>query len=41
MEIGIDSFAAATGNDGKYLPSDYALELLLERMYPIFFTKDL
>jgi len=32
MEIGIDSFAAATGNDGKYLPSDYALELLLERI---------
>lgn len=32
MEIGIDSFAAATGNDGNYLPSDVALELLLERI---------
>lgn len=32
MEIGIDSFGAATGNDGNYLPSDVALELLLERI---------
>jgi probable LLM family oxidoreductase len=32
MEIGIDSFASATGSDGNYLPSDVALELLLERI---------
>ena len=32
MEIGIDSFASAMGNDGKIMPSDVSLQRLLDRI---------
>ena len=32
MEIGIDSFASAMGNDGKIMPSDLSLQRLLDRI---------
>ena len=32
MEIGIDSFASAMGNDGKIMPSDISLQRLIDRI---------